>query len=696
MLVKKQSNILQFCSTIAILWLKAFISIALFTISISACLASAEEAFTFLFSESKSYPILISSLEKKADKRDINILNQANKECPVFIFIPGILGSKLEIEIPKGSNKFRTIWGRLDLETLICDENLLSYSPEQKDSLRVSPLLSLEILRKHWNVYGKCFDTIANMQWTGLNHFFQFPYDWRQDNRLSANDLDKVIKDWHPHLKGRPVIFIAHSMGGLVFKWWHYNFFLKYKKDYEFKIEQVLFLGTPHQGSPATYSAFSEGFNLLSESGSFLQGLEQATITRQLNNNGPTFPSVFQLLPIDEKWTEYTDLNVPSLKKQPINLFAVDIWRRLKWPRKEILKMTKEEFYDVLPDMLESARSFHEILNKGPIIKEALYIYSFQHRTPIKFKVTRQLDGELLQEVVAAEKSGDGTVPTDIAKNWDRVQDTMRCKSVSRRHRELVNDEQFYEMIVSYIDAGRFRRSSKLGYEIGKNQKLLNTLALNKIMLPIPVLKYESGYINPALIAAANLKIFARSNPNIQKPDELDEALYFTARHSKDQNTRIQLYATYCNNKYKQFGTVGSYTSPPVRMGWAYNNLGHELTTQAKWADAKDYFDFAASYAYKIKDKKQKANLLKTTKTNLVSVEKAMHLMIYRPIPKKDPKSNIFNDNGISPKKHKDVIPSTDKPSPKFYKEQSEIEKNIHYPDNNSFNPKTSTESIQK
>ena len=53
-------------------------------------------------------------------------------------------------------------------------------------------------------------------------NYFEFPYDWRRDNRVAARQLQRFIEDrlhrWRtktPFKDARAVI-VAHSMGGLV------------------------------------------------------------------------------------------------------------------------------------------------------------------------------------------------------------------------------------------------------------------------------------------------------------------------------------------------------------------------------------------------------------------------------------------------------------------------------------------------
>ncbi|MDD4271463.1 MAG: hypothetical protein PHF50_01520 [Patescibacteria group bacterium] len=76
---------------------------------------------------------------------------------------------------------------------------------------------------------------------------FTFPYNWRADNNITANLLKEKIQQVK-EISGRDKVdIIAHSMGGLVTRSYVEG------SDYQNDIDQVVFLGTPHLGSPESY-----------------------------------------------------------------------------------------------------------------------------------------------------------------------------------------------------------------------------------------------------------------------------------------------------------------------------------------------------------------------------------------------------------------------------------------------------------
>ena len=76
---------------------------------------------------------------------------------------------------------------------------------------------------------------------------FTFPYDWRADNNITARLLKEKIQRVK-EISGRDKVdIVAHSMGGLVARSYIEG------NDYQNDIDQVVFLGTPHLGSPESY-----------------------------------------------------------------------------------------------------------------------------------------------------------------------------------------------------------------------------------------------------------------------------------------------------------------------------------------------------------------------------------------------------------------------------------------------------------
>jgi hypothetical protein len=114
-------------------------------------------------------------------------------------------------------------------------------------------------------------------------NFIEFPYDWRLDNRINAQRLHDLIADrlprWREH-SGNPkakVIFLAHSMGGLIAR-----YFLEVLEGWR-DCRALITFGTPYRGSLSTLNFLVNGYKRLF--------IDLTEVMR-------SFPSAYQLLPI--------------------------------------------------------------------------------------------------------------------------------------------------------------------------------------------------------------------------------------------------------------------------------------------------------------------------------------------------------------------------------------------------------------
>lgn len=84
---------------------------------------------------------------------------------------------------------------------------------------------------------------------------FTFPYDWRFDNRLTAVALRDKISEIKSISNCQKVNVIAHSMGGLVARYYIES------NLYQNDIDQLILLGTPNEGAPRSYLMWEGGEN---------------------------------------------------------------------------------------------------------------------------------------------------------------------------------------------------------------------------------------------------------------------------------------------------------------------------------------------------------------------------------------------------------------------------------------------------
>ncbi|MGH9180490.1 MAG: lipase/acyltransferase domain-containing protein, partial [Acidimicrobiales bacterium] len=114
-----------------------------------------------------------------------------------------------------------------------------------------------------WKIdgYGKIkkrlceqFDLVDGVNW------FDFPYDWRRDNRVAAHRLAEQAPRWLEEYRQRPgrrdakLVLLGHSMGGLVAR-----YFLEALGGWEMTRALVSF-GTPYRGSLNALDFLAHGF----------------------------------------------------------------------------------------------------------------------------------------------------------------------------------------------------------------------------------------------------------------------------------------------------------------------------------------------------------------------------------------------------------------------------------------------------
>jgi hypothetical protein len=120
----------------------------------------------------------------------------------------------------------------------------------------------------------------------GLN-YVEFPYDWRRDNRVAARKLARLVPGWLDQWKkasgnsGAKVVFVAHSMGGLVAR-----YYLECLEGWRYTRRLITF-GTPYRGSLNALDFLSNGYRKT------FVGFNVADLSTLMRS----FTSVYQLLP---------------------------------------------------------------------------------------------------------------------------------------------------------------------------------------------------------------------------------------------------------------------------------------------------------------------------------------------------------------------------------------------------------------
>ncbi|MEM7432769.1 MAG: lecithin--cholesterol acyltransferase [Pseudomonadota bacterium] len=195
----------------------------------------------------------------------------------IVVILPGITGSYLakdgkEIWGVSGSavlRALRTLGDSLgDLE-LNGDDPNLDMLDDQITATRIAP--ATHLVPGLWKVVDGYSDLVrmlnnsfslieGNLDDEAPANFYQFPYDWRRDNRVAARQLKRLIDRQLPVWRDRSghsdakVILIGHSMGGLVSR--YYTEVL----DGWPHVKALVTFGTPYRGSLNALDYLSNGY----------------------------------------------------------------------------------------------------------------------------------------------------------------------------------------------------------------------------------------------------------------------------------------------------------------------------------------------------------------------------------------------------------------------------------------------------
>ena len=213
----------------------------------------------------------------------------------VIVLLPGILGSVLQRD---GRDVFAVTPGAawralVSLGHSVNDLALQTDDPlvdDLGDGVTAPRLQSdLHLIPGLWTIDGyshirssifSAFDMIDGQNW------FDFPYDWRRDNRVAARHLAERAPRWLQAWRERSgnrdakLVLVGHSMGGLVAR--HYLEVLGGWRD----TRMLVTFGTPYRGSLNALDFLCNGF----KKGIGPIGLDLTRLLRSLT-------SVYQLLP---------------------------------------------------------------------------------------------------------------------------------------------------------------------------------------------------------------------------------------------------------------------------------------------------------------------------------------------------------------------------------------------------------------
>ena len=441
----------------------------------------------------------------------------SRKMMPRIIFVPGILGSKID-ECRADGSECKSIWGTVES---ITDKTIsLNIKPDRLYKTDVVDSLFF------FKIYGPVLESLrADAERIAPDSVNDplvtvFHYDWRKSNVETAEKLAARICAVAAAAPDSPIILIGHSMGGLVVKLWAKRYGAEHCLSNQIpRISKIIFIATPHLGSPKIIKALADGYSLLFDDVNSFNKIvwffERKYVLDALNDAAISFPSVYELLPIQTSAGCRTKKQILSKLNQQIisgeSGDTVDLFDKHDWLYYDLLRQIKNQslrqlFYDKQLGqlLLGSRETLCDIIDFNPdSIAETTYIVGEQQENAtLSWFRLHAGTGNLIAEHKV--DSGDGTVPLYSAKN-DLVSRSIEVKEIlGADHIGVVSSNEFLQIANDWYVGVVKQTRLELGANDTQARKIITAeIASSGEFIPIS-LNAESWFKDDMLAVSIN------------------------------------------------------------------------------------------------------------------------------------------------------------------------------------------------
>ena len=292
-------------------------------------------------------------------------------------------------------------------------------------------------------------------------------YDWRVANEISAARLSAVVDKARDESGGEKVFLVAHSMGGLVSRFYCKNL------GGESKVAAIFLLASPSLGAPSSYGALRTGIGVLDPLRTVLGFFTRngsRDFTRQLL-------SVYQLLPnrtycndVDRNWIRFdpnfTGILPVGFDPIQVNPFSdcsneTFLYNDLYVGLMDEPDLRALSFANVTAalafqqSLLDGTRAAYMHPNTFAVFGDGLKtILSYDARNPTVLTSTSAIIEISSSTEEATQSAGDKTVPTESAfpkKTTNPFAKTLQLSGPDHQH--VPADATAIEFVVNNIDA---------------------------------------------------------------------------------------------------------------------------------------------------------------------------------------------------------------------------------------------------
>lgn len=216
----------------------------------------------------------------------------------ILVFVPGFLGSQL-----RDKRTGKIVW--LDFTSVPLNplewegwlEELFNAMLYPNPNLEPAGLVNDVIFLPPWikqEQYGRLLKMFEDWGYSvdpqdpnaSAMNAYTFPYDWRQDQRLSARQLGERLKELRALHPGKQVWLMGHSGGGIISRW------LIEKEGGDKLVDRLFLLASPWDGSPKAVYMLFQGLDTF-----FRVRFNAFGIPERTRSALRTFPAMYQLIP---------------------------------------------------------------------------------------------------------------------------------------------------------------------------------------------------------------------------------------------------------------------------------------------------------------------------------------------------------------------------------------------------------------